>query len=494
VVVIAAGVLLAAVALAAVFRTVGTARAALWLAGVRPEPPADATPFVVLLPAFREQSLVAETLAHFRSLDYPRDRFRVLVVTSERERIEREAQQASLEPYLDLLWSAKGGPPTAALLTGHLPGATVADLLAGSAQLSEDEFKARARKAFAETGTTGQLVTEIAGSDQTVRCLEAPASWLRKAGQLRYAIDHLEDALGDWPQLAECRYVAVYDFDARTEPTALTAAAHAAASRAPILQQPGLTVPRLRVQPTLSSRLFTMLDAQLHARYGLRVELNNILIDRIIGALPATLAALLRSSVHTVGNGLFLDRVELPRLGGIPEVVDDLAIGWRAAAQGTPIAPVHSLVFYDAYTSLRQSIQSRKFICTGFLRATRDIKAAPARLQGVLPGQLIRIHARLVQWAFGPYLRLALLAVLAVITPTWTVAVVVLTYLCYVTDMLTVHAVWRRWQPIPAPRWLVAVALVVGPVALVWFGAGPRRVLLGRLIGKGSAPTGKTER
>ncbi len=491
---IAGGVLIL-VAVTACWRTTCTYLAARWLSVPPPVPQEEGLPpFVVLLPVLREQALVAETLAHFTSLDYPRDRYRTVVVTSERERTEQEEFGRSLASYEDLLWNADPHGAHSRLLTGHLPGPVVADLLSNRAQLSRVEFGDAVTTAHANTRTTGQLVDEVADREPLVRQIEAPSDWALKAGQLRYAIANLDDALSDWPLLADCRYVAVYDFDARPAVNALRAAAHAASGGAAILQQPGFTVPRIPAAATALSQLFPLFDGQMHARWGLRAELANALFDHRLDRLPRPLRALLRSSIHSVGNGLFLDRHQLPALGGIPPVVDDLALGWRAAATGLTVAPVRSPVFYDAYPSLRQAARSRAFICAGYLQATRDTRAAPHRVPGVLPLHMVRIQSRLLQLTYGPYARLALLGLTAVVLPSWTVVVAALTYALYLTDLRVVHALWRRWQPVsrPATTWLLA--LLLGPVALCWYGAGARAALLRHLRGKADTHHGKTER
>src|SRR3989442_14175819 len=118
-------------------------------------------PIVVLLPALREQPLVAETLAHFGDLDYPSEKYRILVVTSERERLEHHALGKSLGSYVDQLWSLKPGK-VQGRLTGHLPGTAVAGLLAQRASLSREAFHAAVAEAYQAVRTTAETVDEDA--------------------------------------------------------------------------------------------------------------------------------------------------------------------------------------------------------------------------------------------------------------------------------------------------------------------------------------------
>jgi hypothetical protein len=487
----AASLTLYFVAATAVARSTATQAAARWLSRPRATDRIAAPAFIILLPALREQALVDGTLKHFASLDYPDDRYRVVVVTSEREDLDRRALASSLEVFIDALWTAKPQPDPDRYLTGHLTRPEIVRLMALRPTMTREEFARKVRAAFDDAPTTADLVDNVAASTPMVARLHSPASFERKAGQLRFAFDNLHQALADWNALAECRYVAMYDFDARPEAAALWAAAEAAASRAPILQQPGLTVTR---SDGSAHSWFRIMDGQLHARLGLRVELSSLLLD---GLLPDSRLpnAVLRSSIHTVGNGLFVDQTALRTLGGIPEVVDDLAIGWRAAATAIRIAPIRAPVFYDAYASARQATQSRRFISAGYLRAVADIQRAPGRVRFALPVQLGRIYYRLVQWSLGPALRLVFLTLCAVILPTQTLIVCCIIYSAFLIDIATVRHYWRLHGVDPdAGRFERFFTFVLSPIALLWYGAGARAGIRGVVMGTSSPPTTKTER
>jgi cellulose synthase/poly-beta-1,6-N-acetylglucosamine synthase-like glycosyltransferase len=466
---------LVAITLTACCRTFMVLLAARWLS--RPSLTVSDTgplpPIVVLLPAYMEQKLVEATLRHFAQLDYPTDRYRIVVVTTQRERTIHS-------DYSDQ--SPDGG----AQVTGHQPhkkpalSLTISDL---PSRLSR-RLRRGSKTTLPVSGTvitsTGQLVDAVLAQYSIVKRIDAPASWRFKAGQLRYAIQNLETILEDWPLLKECRYVGIYDFDARPDRYALRAAAAAAKDRPPIMQQPGFTVPRASVSGSAANRLFSLLDGQLHARYGLRVELASLILDRLVDRLGRNVRVFFRSSIHTVGIGLFLDRQQLDEIGGIPPIVDDLAIGWRAAGAGLAVAPIKSPVFYDAYGSLRQAARSRAFICSGYLRATEDIRAAPGRVPSTLPIHLARIYYRLFQTAWGPYARLALLLITLWFLPVPTLAIAALAYVLFLFDLLAVRGLWRRWQPVPRTIRVNLIALIAGPIALSWYGRGIRISILRR--------------
>src|SRR5205823_2573226 len=119
--------------------------------------------------------------------------------------------------------SQAGGDVDDDLLTGHLPGVAVQELLAEPAA-DLVELTRRVEQARARWGVTADVVDAEAArinavfGRRVVHRIGAPAREWFKAGQVRHAFDVLDDEMADWPALADCRYVGIYDFDARPCP------------------------------------------------------------------------------------------------------------------------------------------------------------------------------------------------------------------------------------------------------------------------------------
>jgi hypothetical protein len=476
-----------------------------WLRrGAKHRSQAVGSPFVILLPAYREQSMVDETLAHFAALNYPRELFRIVVVTSDRERQEHEVLSASLPDFTARLWRAVSDrkPLTEELLTGHLPGAAVRKLLAEPAA-SAAELERRVTQLRAEWGVTADVVEVQATrinrelGSPLIRQVCAPPEYRYKAGQMRYAFEVLDEALQDWPALRRCRYVAVYDFDSRPHPDTLRAGASAGRSEAALLQQPALTVPCPRPSAGFGHSLFTYVEALMHTRHALQMELASLLIDVRLHALSPTLVTLLRSGVHAVGIGLFIDRFQLDGLGGIPAVVDDLPLGWRAAVSGRTMASVARPVTYQAYQSPTQAKRSRRFVFEAYLRASGEI-ASPAAPSWAVGIQRLRVARRALYWLAGPYPRLAFWAFAVAVVPVFTAVNVLVCYLLVVAETAMVYSLWRAEEvTVGANMPMRLVSALVAPAQLLWRGSGPRAAVLRRLWRNEagtSAVTEKTER
>lgn len=477
--------------LTALCRSFATWIAARWLLlapSLSVQPPT--TPFVILLPALREQNLVESTLSHFTRLDYPPELIRVVVVTTARERLERERLRDGLTEYGRQLLAAPATARAVDYLTGHLPETAVRRLLEARSQVGVVEFGQMVQSEFDASRTTYELVEEhLDRWSPIVHVIEAPQEWRLKAGQVQYALDRIDELLTDWSALEDCLYVAVYDFDGRPVRDSLRWSECAARTGAALLQQPGLTVPA-GPQPTM----FAVLDGQLHSRFALRLELWMRLLDQCLVRLPRVVRAWSASAVHTVGNGLFIDRLQLETLGGIPSPVDDLALGWRAADTGRTVVPIRRLTFYDAYRSSREAARSRSFICRGYLVALRDSLLLPDMVRPARYVHLARICGRLVQWAYGPLLRLLLLAFAASQVLLPTLLTLILLYVSFLTDIWNVRRTWRAtFAGLNAER-LTASSLLLSPIALAWYGQGPRRTLKAAIKGGAGETDGKTER
>jgi hypothetical protein len=461
----------------AIFRSACVLFAGRWLikGDVAPTP---SEPFVILLPVLREQATVAQAIDYFERLDYPPNLFRIVVIATERELDDKahllELVHSAPERCRQELLKADGG------IFGYLPAFTRAASTHCASSGTLEDMSRMLSQVVQEYPTTGDVARGAAVRDRT-HVLDAPSEWRLKAGQLRYALQCLPELLCEWASFPQCRYIGIYDIDARPDSAALKHAGAAAAAGALLLQQPALTIPNHGAPDQAS--VFGTLDGQLHSRLGLRLELASLLIDRRLAAMPRTLRAVLGSCIHTVGNGLFLDRHRIADLGGLPAVVDDLALGWRSSSIGEAVFPIRSVVFYDAYPNYGAALRSRAFISSGYLRALTDMRAAPSRIRAAFPLHLARIGHRLVQWIVGPLLRLAIiLLAVSQLSLLIVLALGLLIYALFLGDLCMVRMTWRRLgRPLSIPRSGQLITLLVAPLALLWYGSGARKGLLATL-------------
>jgi hypothetical protein len=262
----------------------------------------------VLLPAYQVESKVESTLAHFERLEVPAGtRLEIIVVTTERE----------------------GGLDSP---TPRSVAAAVADRHGGAVPVRHFHS---ARKPYSKAA---QLNDVIAESES-----DAATTWF-----------------------------VVYDFDGRPTSRSVVDLVESSMSDPAmrIWQQPAFTI----LEPAGGASAIMRADSFEHlvrAFYNERRKWRRrtAIIDagsRLGGSRTRAACYALRTPFsYCVGNGLAVRGDLLVELGGFPEPVDDLGIGFRACYRGERIGTLQEPVTQARYANVADYIRSRRFIYRG---------------------------------------------------------------------------------------------------------------------------------
>ncbi|MGK5630568.1 hypothetical protein [Streptomyces sp. URMC 123] len=505
---------------------------ARWLGrGGRPATrPLEAPPtVVVLLPALREQRLVAETLSFYATVDYP-GRLLPIVVTSEREEAERrEREQALVDVF------ARLGPGcTAEQLTRSLSAAlspTAGKAVAGAVLRAEPADAAErlrvARQALRNLPTTAQVcdrvIADLRGREGTRPCyrLHYPDTVGRKGSQLNHAVARL-DTLG----LAEPidprdTLVAVYDFDAVPHPGTFTAVAAEAARRRAAHRPLPRMMQQVQVPFTFRDRFAGGLDGLLMRgqvlywlRRGLGVELRRLLFKEWLERrrLPRAVKGVARPLIYGIGSGMFFRLDALGVAGPFPEPHDDLAMGYRASFMGWETVPVRSFNLTEPYYSTASLVRAWGNVAYAGTRIVDDLRhvrrrGAPSPLRGWEQWALVaREWLDTLVWFLGTLLVPVAMVASAFTGPGWLLLSLGALVLAYpLTAAVVLFLVPRLGEHLGtggAAPWLRgrrATALLIATFVAQPFvsSAGPWS-LAGRAVATGrrdaTLVTGKTER
>ncbi|MEU9123520.1 hypothetical protein AB0C96_27230 [Streptomyces sp. NPDC048506] len=475
---------------------------------------------VVLLPMLREQTVAAETISAFTSLDYPPGRTAIVVITTEREENARRRARARL-PAL-----AAASHLTEAQLHGLFPRARCRDVAHEINTAPIDQRLATLTELYDAEPTTCQTVTALveqrAAAGLRVVHLHQPDSGGRKAGQLNHATEHLDEILGPlgWQDEtdADNTYLCVYDADAIPDVRTLHAFAEAATAhqartgRPPaLIQQQRLPLLARRPFPPGPTGLLLAEEWLYQLRRSLGIELARIRLNHWLSAvqLPAAMGALLRPMIYGVGCGMAVRLPALRALSGFPEPMEDIGTGHRLSLLGANIAPSPVAVLDEPYT---EPCGLTNLHALAFRTSARPHRHA--RAVAHLPSALSRTSKRLLilrewadeiawlagaplitaaivssWWAGHLWLVVALVGVL-LHGPVLTTRLLQLSPLLHTAVLPTTSHIAAAPQLTPSRRTALIAASPVQPFIRL---AGPWRMILRRITRR---PTtfGKTER
>lgn len=433
-------VLLSALLARALWAAVATETCARWLlAASRAEPiplASDRDPWlVVLLPMLREQTAAPSTIAAFAALTYPSHRAVVAVITTDREEVDRHRHRTRLPDLAarDTLFAGD--------LHGLFPVGRC-DHVAAAVNTSPPSRRFGLLAALFDAEPTTAQVVETVASRLPDNCLPVvhlhqPAAGGRKAGQLNYVVNRLEQILGPsgWhpQQDADNTYFLIYDADALPDNRTLTAFARAAirhqdrTGHAPeVIQQQRLPLLGRRPIPAGATGLLLAEEWVYQLRRSLGIELARIrLHQHLAGArLPGIVRTLLRPMIYGVGCGMAVQLAALRTIGGFPEPMEDLGTGHRLSLLGATSTPSTVAVLDEPYIEPSGLTNLHALAFTASARPdlhARAVAAQPSRISRAARAALIlREGADEAAWLIGAPLTAAAVTSSWQAGPAWT--------------------------------------------------------------------------
>ncbi|MEU5905184.1 hypothetical protein [Micromonospora sp. NPDC047527] len=427
-------VVLVALVARALWLSVAVEACARWLLTAPDPPPVDpdqAPWLVVLLPMLREQSVAPETIAAFTALTYPHRRAAVVVITTERETTARARHRSQLPPL------AAHQPLRPEHLRGIFPAAQCRVVAEHVNATPHAERLTILTERFDTEPTTAEVVAALAANQPPDRLplvhLHQPDVGGRKAGQLNFALDHLDQALGPlgWHETgdAESTFVVVYDADAI--PDARTLYAFAAATATPIGKTPALIqqqrLPLLARRPFPNGPVGLLLTGEwvYQLRRSLGIELARLHLHAHLSGspLPGWLRTLLRPMIYAVGCGMAVHLPAIRAPGGFPEPMEDLGIGHRFSLLGADLSTTTVAVLDEPYTEPTGVTNLHALAFTASARPDRHAQAVahlPATITHPAKALLIaREWADEAAWLLGAPLAAAAIASAWSAGPPW---------------------------------------------------------------------------
>ncbi|MEM7729886.1 MAG: glycosyltransferase, partial [Pseudomonadota bacterium] len=385
----------------------------------------------VVIPVLREAAVIEGTLDHFAALSRDHQDVRIWVITTARERDERDAAFERLVGGFARkdkpgLWDAAS--LEIAVAPDHRPKLLAVDDSTRARALLPEVLRPLSEDVAKDAAAR---INSCLGYEK-IRVLVAPRESERKVGQLNYAFTTLRAELAE----GETHYIAVYDADSAPEAGVFDAFARALAQSAgapSIFQQVSCYCKNLG--PIAEARAaFRTADAIAQTRWALGFEYG--LYRRYHSAVQAHR---LRDLAYCVGHGCFVSTDFLIRIDGFPteSETDDLALGYLASAMCEDVAPLPALDFCEAAPDPFATIRQSGFWYRGSARFANDLEIFRRKHQLQIEWRQwwwfrLRGTGRKVAWAWrGAMFVTALAASLALLSP-WLLALTLFTHLLYV--------------------------------------------------------------
>lgn len=409
---------------------------------------------ICLLPAFREQVLVSETLETFLQAAAEEPNATVVVITSLREERDRDvhAQQARA-----------AGSSERLRLWNLCTGAATAQRDASGLDLADPESVAAA---ILRLPTTTEMVRTLLPALPSHRFLHFiyAGEGGGKAVHLNFALSELKNrGLG----LDSDTYIGVYDFDSRPEAGSLREVAMMAAAEVP----DAIVQPVLPVLGAASASRGAIADATLHVLRGLGVEQ---LVWWVWSRFPhGRLLWRMLFDPYFVGAGLFVRADRLWARGGFPIPVDDVPLGFAAAEEGWRVLPTRRACLTQCYPNLLAAVRSRTLVFHAYWYFITGIRRRPSRVG-------TGTFREAILWFAAPLALTAAASTLA-LQRHWVLLTTVLMTSAVVCTTAMVIGHWIARQASPHFPKMSLVSVAVAPFYSYWRALSAWRFAASRL-------------
>lgn len=344
-----------------------------------PSPPQDISElpfFIICLPMLREQGVARQTINYFAKLNYPRDKYKIVIVSTEKEELEKQFNAGRIPALASDLHKRVGFCSLKEKYLGLFPERELHSLWQKNAKspMSYKEIKQLLKKEYAAMPSTNSIVTEIAGNinkkngQKFIEVLHYDGTSGNMADQVNYAVTHF---LGESEY--EDAFFALYNADSRPNPSTLTVVAeqininteaYAIAPR--VIQQSSLFTLNYNDLANSPSGYVLKAAAMFQSKWTLVHELTRLRRQSLNVFLknknPSFLNLALRTNLaHCVGHGLF---VSLSKLEETPFPVDtvneDLPFGFTQCCLREQIIPISILENSESPITLRSLFNQKK--------------------------------------------------------------------------------------------------------------------------------------
>jgi hypothetical protein len=344
-----------------------------WLESPTKTPDSNfAVPFIyILIPVLREQSVIEDTINYFQKLNYPKHRMQIVIVTTEKETIEKEHNKYKLSQLAEDIIFQKSDNIIVEKYLGLLPQNILIDSLRLK-NLPKERILEQLTNIYANNSTTYEICEKVknrlnSNYNNLISVVNYPKLNNVVADQINFAINILSEKSKNKNDL-----VAIYNADSRPHLDTFLSVSNSVIdyqkkyNKIPnIIQQSSLFTLNYNSLPktisgyilkagcinqtiwTLANEIFL-----LRKQSNLINNISNNILDTFRNTEPA----------YCIAHGMFCNLNYLKLRGGFPTETlnEDLPFGFLTCAKGDSILPIKLLENSESPKTIKSLINQKK--------------------------------------------------------------------------------------------------------------------------------------
>ncbi len=336
--------------------------------------------FIICIPMLREQRVAADTLNYFSKLDYPKNKYKIIVVTTSKETADKKTNSYKLQRLSSSIAEGRNIDFIKEQYLGILPSYLLESFYKSYKLKDKKKVLSELKRTYLELPTTFELANKIAKiiNLKLGKKLISVMNYPHIEGVMSHQINHVVKELNknkenknsifavynadSRPNLNTLKYVSLTlsDYESRT------------GTKPNIVQQSSLFTLNYNKYPKTISGYILRSASLFQTRWTMIRELSRFRSqsEHVIKYSNNLISKFINTRIsHCVGHGLFV-RFGLLANEYLPTetINEDLPFGYYQCCKGEPILPLSILENSETPETIKGLIRQKRFWFTPYLQ------------------------------------------------------------------------------------------------------------------------------
>lgn len=336
--------------------------------------------FLICIPMLREQRVVANTLKYFSRLSYPKEKYRIIIVTTNKEIADKKRNSYRLKELALSIAEGQNFSLIREKYLGLLPLNLLESVYKSHKLRKQSNILKRLKQIYLKFPTTFELANKLAKQInlKAGKKLIVVMNYPHTEGVMSHQINYIIRKLSKYKQYKNSIF-AVYNADSRPNLLTLKYVSQTLADyesktgiKPNIVQQSSLFTLNYNKYPSTVTGYILKAASLFQTKWTLVRELSRFRSQskHIIRCSDNAISKLIHTRIsHCVGHGLFV-RFRLLANEYLPTetINEDLPFGYYQCCKGEPILPLPILENSETPETVKGLINQKRFWFTPYLQ------------------------------------------------------------------------------------------------------------------------------